>query len=115
MNYTVITIKGTDYRCRLNARNCVELEKKLGKNPINVFTALMGEASYPRVEEMVLIFHASLQAYNHKISLDDAYELFDDYVEEGHTIIDFIPFLLEVFKVSGFFPSDDEVEENPNA
>ena len=38
MLYTTITIDGVDYKARLNAKACVDLEKKLGTNPLNVFS-----------------------------------------------------------------------------
>ena len=113
LNYTTITINDTDYRCRLSARNCVELEKKMKKNPLNVFMTLADGSVYPNLDDMMLIFHASLQKFHHNISLEDTYDIFDEYVDEGHTLIDLIPFLLEIFQVSGLIPTEGE-EENPN-
>lgn len=113
LNYATITINGNDYRCRLSARNCVELEKKMGKNPLNVFMVLADGSVYPNLDDMIMIFHASLQKFHHNLKLEDTYDIFDEYVDEGHTLIDLIPFLLEVFQVSGLIPKEGE-EENPN-
>ena len=109
MLYKTITIKGKDYKARLTARAIVDLEKKLGTNPINVFTKMAATGDYlPDLETIILMFHASLQAMEHGISLDKAYELYDDMVEEGNTIVDFINILLDIFKVSGMIPEAEE-------
>lgn len=86
------------YKLRLSTRNIVALEKQLGCNPLGIFGA--GD-TIPTVSTMVHILFASLQQYNHGISLDDAYNIFDAYLDEGHTVTDFIPVILEIYKVSG--------------
>ena len=50
---------------------------------------------------MVHILHTALQAYQHNISLNDAYDIFDKWIDEGHTMTDFIPVILDIYKTSG--------------
>ena len=111
MLYTTITIKDEEYKARLSARDCVELEKKLGDNPLNIFLRTAQNDSLPSINLMVSIFHQSLQKYQHNITLSDAYDLYDDYVDDGHTLEDFIPLILEIFEVSGFFKKPEEGTE----
>lgn len=113
LNYALITIGGKDYRCRLSARSCVELERKMGKNPMNIFMKMADGSVYPNLDDMMMIFHASLQKFHHSINLEETYDIFDEYVDEGKTLIDFIPFILQIFQVSGFVPKEEEIE-NPN-
>lgn len=108
MIYTTLTINGTDYRLRLDAKACVELEKKLGTNPLNIFTRVSASKEVPSLSVLLTILHASLQAYEHGIKMDDVYDLYDKYVEEGHTMMDLLPLELEIFKNSGFFVEDNE-------
>ena len=97
------------YKLRLNTRNTIELEKKLGCNPLGVF----GDGStLPTVSQMVTILWASLQQYNHGITMNDAYEIFDSYLEDGHIMTDFFNVIVEVYKVSGLMPSEVEAEKN---
>lgn len=86
------------YKLRLNTRNIVALEKMLGKNPLAVFAD--GE-TIPTVSDMVNILWASLQQYHHGISINDAYNIFDDFLGDDKSVTDFIPVILEVYKVSG--------------
>lgn len=113
MLYTIITIKDNEYKARLNAKACVDLEKRLGTNPLNVFSKIANNGEIPELTTLISILHASLQAYNHGITIDKTYELYDQFIDDGHTMIDLIPILLEVFKVSGFFNEEaNDTEKN---
>ena len=112
MLYTIITIDGVDYKARLNAKACVELEKKLGTNPLNVFSKIATDGSLPDLGVLITMLQASLTAYNHGITMDKTYELYDKFVDEGHTLMDLVPILLDVFKVSGFFKEETIEEKN---
>ena len=108
MNYIDFSAGNKDYKLRLNTRNTVLLEKQLGCNPLSIFGA--GD-KIPTITEMVAILHASLQQYQHSISLNDAYDVFDAWLAEGNSSTDFIPVILEIYKASGIIPKDKEVEE----
>jgi hypothetical protein len=93
-----------EYKLRLNTRNIVALEKQLGCNPVMIFGA-DGE-TMPTVSAMVVILHASLQTYHHGITLNDAYEIFDAYIEDGNTSIDFLKIIAEIYTISGIVPKE---------
>ena len=95
------------YKLRLNTRNIVALEKHLGCNPLAIFGA--GDR-IPTVTEMVNILHQSLTQLNHNITLNDAYEIFDNYLADGHAATDFIPIIIEIYKVSGLISNTEEIE-----
>lgn len=92
------------YKLRLNTRNIVQLEKVLGCNPLSIFGT--GD-TIPPVTTMVAILHASLQQYHHSITLEAAYAIFDEYLEE-HAMTDFLEVIVEVYKVSGLMKVDSE-------
>lgn len=112
MMYYTFTIGGKDYKGRLSAKNCVDLEKKLGTNPLNVFMDIAQKGQIPSVEVVITILHASLQQFNHGLSIDDVYGLYDAFIDEGKTLMDLIPILLEIFKVSGLIPEEDKDAKN---
>lgn len=113
MNYVEFSAGNKDYKLRLNVRNTVMLEKQLGCNPLSIFGD--GE-TIPTITTMVAILHASLQQYNHGISLNDAYDVFDAWLDEGNSSTDFIPIILDIYKASGIIPKDKEEElETKNA
>ena len=57
MLYTTITINNNEYKLRLNAKASVELEKRLGKNPLNVLMEL-SEHNLPK--QITSLFHYSI-------------------------------------------------------
>ena len=116
MLYTTLTVKDRDYKLRLNAKSCVDLEKKLGTNPINVFMGMVNDnIKFPTLNVLINILHQSMQALEHGITIDKTYEIYDAFIEEGHSMTDLIPVIIDVFKVSGLLPEDtEEVEEEKN-
>lgn len=109
MNYIDFEVGNKTYKLRLSTRNIVMLEKQLGCSPLAIF----GDGdTIPTTTAMVNILHASLQQYNHGITLNDAYDVFDNYLADGHSTVDFIPVIIEVYKASGIIPKDSVEEKN---
>ena len=109
MMYVDFTAGNKDYKLRLSTRNVVTLEKQLGCNPLSIF----GDGDkLPTVTEMVYVLYTSLLQYNHGISLNDAYGIFDDYLADGNSATDFIAIILEIYKVSGLIKTDEVDEKN---
>ncbi len=100
------------YKLRLKTRNIVSLEKQLGCNPVAIFGK--GD-TIPTISVMVAVLHASLQQYHHGVSMEDAYNIFDDYLADGHAMTDFIPVIVEIYKVSGIIAKDKEEATEKNA
>jgi len=98
------------YKLRLTTRNIVSLEKQLNGNPLSIF----GDGDkLPTVTELVAVLWASLQQYNHGISMNDAYNIFDDYLADGHAMTDFFSVVVEVYKISGLIQTEKEsIEKN---
>ena len=112
MMYVDFTAGNKDYKLRLNTRNIVSLEKQLGCNPLSIF----GDGStIPTISVMVAVLHAALQQYQHGISMNDAYDIYDEWLADGNTMTDFIPVMLEIYKVSGLIKTEVEgTEEGKN-
>lgn len=108
MMYIDFSAGNKDYKLRLNTRNVVALEKQLGCNPLGIFG---NGDTIPTVTTMVTILHASLQQYNHGISYDDAFDIFDAWLADGHTMTDFIPVILDIYKASGIISGAKEKTE----
>lgn len=120
MNCYVVKINDKDYMLRLSVRNIINLEKKMNMNPLSVFTK-MGENELPKIEDMMIVFHESLQyqvkienqgraakgeKQDYAITFEDAESLYDEYMDEGKTYVEFIQLIMEIFKVSGLFKEE---------
>lgn len=109
MMYYDFNAGGKEYKLRLNTRGTVLLEKQLGCNPLSIFGT--GD-TIPTVTTMVNILHASLQQYHHGVDMNEAYNIFDAWLNDNHAVTDFIAIIIEVYKVSGIMKSDtDQVDE----
>lgn len=109
MMFVDFTAGNKEYKLRLSIRATVALEKQLGVNPLMIFGD--GE-TIPTITTMVNILHAALQQYNHGISLNDAYGIFEEWLNDGNTVVDFLPIIIEVYKVSGIIKQEEETEKN---
>lgn len=106
MMYLDFTAGGNEYKLRLNTRDVVALEKRLGCNPMAIF----GDGrTIPTITVMVEILHASMQAYQHNITMEKAYDIFDTWLNDGNTMPEFIAVIVDIYKVSGIIPN--EVDE----
>jgi hypothetical protein len=104
------------YKLRLNTRNIITLEKALGTNPLAIFGIDEKDARVPTVTEMVALLHAALQQYQHGITNNEACDIFDAWLEDGHQVTEFMAVIIEVYKASGIIKDtaikDEESEKN---
>lgn len=105
MMYVDFSANNRDYKLRLNTRTVIGLEKQLGCNPLSIFG---NGDTIPTVTTMVQILYAALQPLEHGITLDRAYEIFDDYLADGHVMTDFLPIIVEIFKTSGLIKNEEK-------
>lgn len=110
MMFYEFTAGNKDYKLRLNTRNIVSLEKQLGCNPLAIF----GNGDVlPTITQMVAVLHASLQSMHHGIDMAAAYDIFDEFLADGNNMTDFLPVIVEVYKVSGLI-GNKEVSSEKN-
>lgn len=108
MMYVDFTAGNRNYKLRLTTRGVVALEKQLGCNPLMIFG---NGDKVPTITTMVQVLNAALQPMNHGITLDDAYDIFDEYLNDGHIVTDFIAVIVEIYKVSGLIKNSGENTE----
>lgn len=108
--FTELIINGESYKLRLTTKTSVGLEKALGYNAISMFMDI-DKGLMPKLNDILIVLHAMLQTYNHGITMEKVYDLFDAYVEDGHNMYDLIPLFVEVFQASGYMPTNKEQGE----
>ena len=109
MVYYDFTAGDKTYKLRISTRNTVALEKQLGCNPLAIF----GNGDrLPTITEMVCILNVALQQLNHGITMNDAFDIFDAWLDDGHTATEFIPVIIEIYRVSGLIGKETGDEKN---
>ena len=101
-------------KLRLTTRAVMALEKKLGKNPLSVFAGVQS-GELPTVSEIIAVLHASLQALEHGYTEEAVCDLYDAYIDEGHSLQDIMQTILEVFQVSGLIGKTEDTPPNVEA
>ncbi len=105
MLYTDFHAGNKDYKLRLSIRNTVALEKMLGCNPLMIF----GNGDrMPTITEMTTILHFSLQQYQHNLTMTDSQDIFEEWLNDGNAITDFVAVIIEIYKVSGIIKNEEE-------
>lgn len=111
MMYYELPVGEKMYKLRLTTRSIVNLEKKIGCNPLAIF----GKGDVvPTLTTMLTVFQYSLQPYMSDITENKAYDIFDEWLEDGHSLADFVPVILEIYKVSGLIKEEPTNEEGKN-
>lgn len=104
-----IEINGQVYKLRLRTIDVVQIEKKLGHNLMDMFMEVE-KGKLPQLREMLIILHGAMNAYNHGINEAKLYELYDQYIAEGHTMFDLVPLVLELLQNGGIIPNIENQE-----
>lgn len=110
--YTEFVAGDHTYKLRLTTKGVESLEKALGYNPLQMFMGI-DEDVLPKLTDMITVLHQMLQPYEHGITRNDTMDIFDKFVEDGHTMWDMIPVIIQVFQDAGFLPKEDD-EDSKN-
>ena len=99
--FEIWEVNGEEYKLKLKTSSIIALEEKFDTSLMNLLA--MGE-SIPPLNVMLQVTHHAIKDYNHSIKLNDVYDLFDKYCEEGGSQLDFYQKIyMGIFQVSGFF------------
>ena len=109
--YTEFSAGNRTYKLRLTTQGIISLEKALGCNPLQMFMGI-DEDILPKVSDMMVVLHQMLQPYEHGLRMEDVYEIYDAFIEDGHTLWDLVPVIIEVFQEAGFLAKDEADPKN---
>ena len=105
--FTEITIKGEVYKLRLRTVDVIQLEKRLNKNLMDMFMSIQND-KLPQLRDMLIVLHGAMAAYNHGITESKFYELYDEWLEEGHSMFELVPIVMELMQKGGLVPSMED-------
>lgn len=104
--FAVWPVGGQNWRLKLTTAGQMELEKLYKRN---VFS-LMGDAdNLPTLTTMLQVTHAAMKPWHHGIKLKNVQELYEKYLSEGGSMLQFyVDVYMKIYAVSGFFSSSME-------
>ena len=97
--FYTMTVGGEEYKMRLTASAIMQIEKKLGKPLFKALETIQDNM----VETITTIIWGAMQPLNAGFTMEKATALFDDYVDEGHSLEDLMKEINGLFEASGFF------------
>lgn len=109
--YAIWEVNGTEYKLKLKTATITQLEEKLGRSLVAVF----GTDGMPPLSIMLTIVHGAMKDWNSNIKRKDVDDLFDQYLDEGGSQLEFYATtFMEIYKVSGFFTTNQIQEMEMN-
>lgn len=97
MNFAIWTVKEEDYKLKLRASSTIELEKKLGCSVLDTMKGVLP------LEVAITILHYAMKDWNNNIKRADVINLYDDYCDEGGSLLELTTkVIMDILKVSGF-------------
>lgn len=97
--FYTLTIGKEEYKMRLTASAIMSIEKKLGKPIFKALETIQDNM----VETMTTIIWGAMQPLHAGFTMEKAIELFDEYIDDGHSIEELMKEINSLFETSGFF------------
>jgi len=97
--FYTLTVGEAEYRLRLTATAIKSIEKKLGQP---LFTAVENMQD-DFIDTVATIFWGAMQPMNANFPFEKAYDLIDQYIDEGNSVEDLMMEIKGLFEASGFF------------
>lgn len=100
--FSIWTVGDRDIKLKLKTSAVVELENKYKQNLLSIMGE--GEGGMPALVVMLDIVYAAAKDWNHGLKKNEVYDLYDQYLDEGGSMLKFYTnIFMDVFLVSGFF------------
>lgn len=102
-----LNIKDKEYNLRLLCGKFRELKDVVGgENLLETLTGAMGSSDADTLGKALQVMCISP-----RLKREDAFEVLDDYLSEGNTVMDFGNVIMEVLDESGFLPKRGMAEK----
>ena len=97
--FYTMTVNGERYNMRLTAGAIMQIEKQLGKSIFKALETIQDNM----VETVTAILWGAMQPLNAGFTMEKATELFDAYIDDGHSFEELMQEINGLFEASGFF------------
>lgn len=100
------------YNLRLTLIDVVQLERLLGESPLDILQKAATTRTFGvSLEDLVYMLYVSLQGGEINYTIDDAYDIFDAYIDNVGDVGSFLNTLVKLFTDMGFISGDDDYYE----
>lgn len=99
-----------EYKLRLTMQNIITLEATFNKDFYSIVMEFIS-GTVP-LESLLQILKQSMMAYGYVSCDNDVYNIYDEYLEEGHSMQDLYILIFKIIEHAGFFDDSKKAEEN---
>jgi len=110
MKHYNIRIDEKEYKIRIRTRDHETLDNLLGGNFLQVVSDEKQMMDAMRIAHVMLYVGLRWDPENGQHTLDECGDLIDCLVDQGYSTEDFAKMVIEIGKVSGFFPQTLDVD-----
>ena len=100
--FEVLRVGGSEYNLKITTANAVKLEEAIGTDLLNGLNKLAEVKTLAKY-----YFYAAVAANDSITTIDDIYQLFDDYITGGGNFEDLQEKILDVLVFSGILTEDN--------
>lgn len=100
--FETLTVGGSEYNLKITTANAVKLEEAIGTDLLNGLNKLAEVKTLAKY-----YFYAAVAANDSITTIDDIYQLFDDYITGGGNFEDLQEKILDVLVFSGILTEDN--------
>lgn len=101
-----------EYKLRLTMQNIITLEATLNKDIYSIMVDFIS-GSLP-LESLLQILKQSMMAYDYVKCDNDVYNIYDEYLDEGHSMQDLYLIVFKIIEHAGFFDNKKSATDEPN-
>ncbi len=100
--FEVLVVGGSEYNLKITTANAVKLEEQLGTD------LLSGLGKLAEINTLAKYYFAAAVSFNDSIdSIDDVYQMFDDYVAGGGSFEELQTLIIDVLVFSGIMTKEN--------
>lgn len=100
--YALWEVGGNEFKLKLPVDGIQKLEAKYKTNLMNIMGT--GNGGMPALTVMLDVTHEAMKKFNHGVSRTDVNDIFERYLDEGGSQLNFYTEIyMNIFQVSGFF------------
>lgn len=94
--YVLFKSGDSEYRLKFSAGAAVDTEKRLKCSVIDAVSKI------DSITVQIALLFGALQKYHHEISMSDTEKIYEKYLDNGGSVLEFAEILMEVYIISGF-------------
>ena len=106
MIYTSLKVGDKIFNLRITRQSEMALKAKTGKSILKIMESMQDDQD---IEPMLTIFLCACKWEKPEMTIEDVYDIWNEFVDEGYAIEELLALTMEIFRVSGYVKKIDSI------